>query len=298
MIENWKKLLTALFLVFFWSAGVGCSRPVLETGVRTEFSGERSYQDVVYQLSLGPRTPGSPGHLKIIEWIANELKQSDWQVEYQQVVFQGKEITNLIAYRDQVRDYILVGAHYDSRISADNDPDPNLRTAAVPGANDGGSGVAVLLELARILPKEMAVPVRLVFFDAEDNGGIDDWEWIMGSSAFVEIYPDLPQTAIIVDMIGDADLNIYYEHNSDPDLMLEIWDQAAVLGYENFFIKEYRHSVLDDHTPFIRAGITAVDIIDLDYPYWHTTSDTEDKVSPESLEVVGRTLLAWLITRN
>ncbi len=298
MIENWKKLLTALFLVFIWGAGVGCSRPVLETGGRTEFSGERSYQDVVYQLSLGPRTPGSPGHLKIMEWIANELKQSEWQVEYQQVVFQGKEITNLIAYRDQVRDYILVGAHYDSRISADNDPDPNLRTAAVPGANDGGSGVAVLLELARVLPKEMAVPVRLVFFDAEDNGGIDDWDWIMGSSAFVENYPDLPQTAIIVDMIGDADLNIYYEHNSDPDLMLEIWDQAAVLGYENFFIKEYRHSVLDDHTPFIRAGITAVDIIDLDYPYWHTTSDTEDKVSPESLEAVGRTLLAWLITRN
>jgi Zn-dependent M28 family amino/carboxypeptidase len=180
---------------------------------------------------------------------------------------------------------------------ADNDPDPAQHTNPVPGANDGASGVAVLLELARSLPEE-TVPVWLVFFDAEDNGRIEGWDWILGSREFVANNPVQPRAAIIVDMIGDADLNIYQELNSNPELTDEIWAIASELGYESKFIPEYKHSMLDDHTPFVQAGIPAVDIIDFDYPYWHTVQDTPDKVSAESLDAVGETLFAWAMQQS
>jgi len=103
-----------------------------------------------------------------------------------------------------------------------------------------------------------------------------------------------PEGVVIVDMVGDEDLQIYLEANSDESLRQQIWQQAADLGYEDVFINEVRHSMLDDHTPFLELGIPAIDIIDFDYPYWHTTLDTLDKVSAVSLQVVGETLLAWV----
>jgi Zn-dependent M28 family amino/carboxypeptidase len=107
-----------------------------------------------------------------------------------------------------------------------------------------------------------------------------------------------PEAVVIVDMIGDADLNIYIEQNSNSALVNEIWNIAAELGYEQSFIPEPKYSILDDHTPFLQAGIPAVDIIDFDYPYWHTTNDTVDKVSAESLRVVGTTLQEWITRRS
>ena len=95
-------------------------------------------------------------------------------------------------------------------------------------------------------------------------------------------------------MIGDADLDIYLEKNSNPELRAEIWAEAITLGYADIFIPEEKFSMLDDHTPFLQAGMTAIDIIDFDYPYWHTTEDTADKVSKESLQAVGDTMLSWL----
>jgi len=138
----------------------------------------------------------------------------------------------------------------------------------------------------------------LVFFDAEDNGRIEGWDWILGSRAFVDSLQFKPEAAVIVDMIGDADLQIYLERNSDKVLRDEIWQAAAGLGYDEVFIPEEKHSMLDDHTPFLEAGIPAVDIIDFDYPYYHTTQDTPDKVSAESLQVVGDTLLTWIESKN
>ena len=177
---------------------------------------------------------------------------------------------------------------------ADQDPDPRLRTQPVPGANDGASGVAVLLELARTLPVDLPVQIWLVFFDAEDNGDIQGWDWIMGSSAFVASLEAKPDAAIIIDMIGDADLNLPIEQNSTPELVQQIWQTAKDLGYESVFLNQPGYSMLDDHTPFLQAGIPAVDIIDFDYPYWHTTQDTPDKVSAQSLEIIGNTLTQWL----
>ena len=262
-----------------------------------EFNADRAYQDVEYQLSLGPRIPGTSGHEQILDWMESELEAENWHVERQELSINGKKIINLIASKG-VGEYILLGAHYDTRILADHDPEPSLKDDPVPGANDGASGVAVLLELARTLPENLPVALKLVFFDAEDNGGIDDWDWILGSRAFVRELVDKPSVVIIVDMIGDADLEVYYERNSDITIMEEIWQKARNLGYEDIFIPEYRHSMLDDHTPFLEAGIPAVDLIDFNYPYWHTTSDTLDKVSPESLKVIGDTLTAWLLDKE
>jgi len=267
------------------------------TLVPISFDGQRAYADVQTQVAFGSRVPGSDGHAQIQEWMREELEAAGWQVEIQTSEALGHPIENLVARRGGDPPYIILGAHYDTRMFADSDPDPAQHTAFVPGANDGASGVAVLLELGRSLPRD-TVPIWLVFFDAEDNGRIEGWDWILGSREFVRNNPVQPRAAIIVDMIGDADLNLYKERNSNPDVTDEIWEVAKGLGYESKFIPEYKHSMIDDHTPFLEAGIPAVDIIDFDYPYWHTIQDTPDKVSAESLQVVGETLRIWIMQQS
>lgn len=262
-----------------------------------QFDGQRAYADVVTQVNFGARTPDSQAHAEARAWMQEELLRAGWQVEVQEAEAMGHRIFNLVAKRGEASPRIILGAHYDSRLFADQDPDPSNRSLPVPGANDGASGVAVLLELARILPQDTP-PLWLVFFDAEDNGRIDGWDWILGSRAFVQNNPLQPQAVVIVDMIGDADLQIYQERNSSPQLTAEIWAAAQKAGHGETFIPEYRFSMLDDHTPFLQAGIPAVAIIDFDYPYWHTRADTPDKVSPQSLQIVGETLVAWLAERS
>ena len=195
------------------------------------FDGERSLRDVAYQVSLGPRTPGSPGHLQTGEWIQNELTTAGWEIEIQKTELAGQPIRNIIGKWGEGEPWLILGAHYDTRQVADHDPDPAKRTLPVPGANDGASGVATLLELARILPahaNELRFKqIWLVFFDAEDNGdlpGATNLEempsngWILGSRAFVSSLTKYPDAAVIIDMIGDTDQNIYQEQNSDPTL--------------------------------------------------------------------------------
>lgn len=258
------------------------------------FNSTHAYADVQTQVAFGTRMPGSAGHAQVREWMRAELESAGWQVQVHESERLGHPIYNIIAKRSDEDPQIILGAHYDTRMVADHDPDESKRTKPVPGANDGASGVAVLLELARSLPKD-TTPVWLVFFDAEDNGRIEGWDWILGSRAFAEEILIAPRAVVIVDMIGDADLNIYLEKNSDVAIRTEIWNTAAELGYGNVFINEEKHSMLDDHTPFLEVGIPAVDIIDFDYPYWHTTQDTPDKVSAESLQAVGDTLWHWIV---
>jgi Zn-dependent M28 family amino/carboxypeptidase len=261
------------------------------------FDSLRAYADVQTQVDFGPRIPGTDGHAKIRAWMQAELESAGWVVEVHETERMGHPVYNLIAKRSDAEPQIILGAHYDTRMIADHDPQPTNLNKPVPGANDGASGVAVLLELARALPED-SVPVWLVFFDTEDNGRIEGWDWILGSRAFAEEIPVRPEAVVIVDMIGDADLNIHLEQNSDVAIRTEIWAIAAQLGYGDKFINEEKYSMLDDHTPFLEAGIPAVDIIDFDYPYWHTTQDTPDKVSAESLGVVGNTLLTWIVGKT
>jgi Zn-dependent M28 family amino/carboxypeptidase len=261
------------------------------------FDGQRALSDVQTQVAFGSRMVGSEGHAKVEEWIRTELESAGWTVTVQDTQQMGHPVRNIIAKRNDTDPQILLGAHYDTRMIADQDPDPANHTKPVPGANDGASGVAVLVELARTLPDGTA-PLWLVFFDTEDNGNIAGWDWILGSRAFVEVLQFKPRAVVVVDMIGDADLNIYLERNSDKELRTEIWNTAASLGYDKVFITQEKHSMLDDHTPFLQAGIPAVDIIDFDYPYWHTVEDTPDKISAESLQAVGRTLSTWITGQN
>ena len=257
------------------------------------FNGERAYKDVLAQVAFGPRTGGSQAHDKAVEYIKNELINAGWQVTIQRATIMGHEVENVIAERSAQEPTILLGAHYDTRLIAERDSDPLRQSQAGPGANDGASGVAVLLELARTIPKD-APPLEMAFFDAEDNGNIPGWDWILGSRAFVSSMQHNPKAMILVDMVGDKDLTLPMERNSDPILTRSIWETARSLGYEDIFLSRPGMQILDDHVPFIESGIPSVDIIDINYPYWHTSQDTLDKISADSLQAVGSTLLEWI----
>ena len=263
----------------------------------TPFDGLRALEDVQRQVDFGPRIPGSIAHAQVLKWIEAELTAAGWTVELQPAVSMGHELTTVVARRNTAPPQVLVGAHFDTRLIADRDPRPELRAQPGPGANDGASGVALLLELARTLPAD-TVPVSLVFFDAEDNGRIPQWDWILGSRAFVESMPAPPQKMILLDMVGDSDLRIPMEGHSDPGLRLSIWETAARLDHDDVFVPELGGAILDDHVPFLEVGIPAVDIIDIDYPYWHTTADTPDKLSSESMQIVGDVLWTWIVEQS
>ncbi len=264
------------------------------TPLPSTFQGNLAYRWVVSQCGYGPRITGSEAARRARAEITEALQVTGWSVREQPFTYRGVEAVNLLAWKGE-GDAVLLGAHYDSRRAADQE-DPSQ---PVLGADDGASGVAVLLELGRSLdfpPVERRV--YLAFFDAEDNGELDGWSWIVGSTWMAEHWGEggePPLTAmILLDMVGDADQRFYYERNSNPALQAELWALAADLGYGDHFIPQYRWSMLDDHIPFVQRGIPAVDIIDFDYPYWHTTQDTPDKVSPQSLERVGRLLEVWI----
>jgi hypothetical protein len=258
------------------------------------FDGLIAYAHVESQTALGPRPPGSPAVIATADLITDHLTAHGWEVEVQEFEYRGVLVRNIIGRspaHDASKPVIILGAHYDTRRSADQE-DPSVM---VLGANDGGSGVAVLLELARVLdPSSLRHRVWLAFFDAEDNGGLDGWEWCVGSLYMAANLEIEPEAVIVVDMVGDADQQLYYERNSDAQLQQELWQIADELGYSQSFVPEYRWAMYDDHIPFAQRGITAIDIIDFDYPYWHTTQDTLDKVSAESLERVGRVLEEYL----
>jgi glutaminyl-peptide cyclotransferase len=261
--------------------------------VPKEFDGQRAFEDVKFQVGLGPRTMGSNAHEVVANWIISDLRNLNWKVDTQETVISGVAIKNIIATKGSGTTWVILASHYDSRSFADNDPNPQNRKLPVLGANDGASSVAVLLELGRVIPRSVDKQICLVFFDAEDNGNVYGSGWDLGSQYFVSELNGKPDSVVILDMIGDKNLNIYMERNSNPDLNTEIWGVASKLGYSQF-IQTYKYNLIDDHTPFIQAGIRAVDVIDFDYPYWHTVNDTLDKVSSESLKVVGETILKWL----
>ncbi|MGE5124569.1 MAG: M28 family peptidase, partial [Acidobacteriaceae bacterium] len=258
-----------------------------------DFDGQRAYEAVKYQVELGPRVTGSQAHEDAVAWIISRLRKKGWETDVQETSLSGIPIQNIVAKRGEGRPWIILASHYDSRLHADLDPVLANRSEAVLGANDGASSVAVLLELGRVLPSRPDKQIWLVFFDAEDNAKIDGYETALGSQYFVSQLTTKPDYVVVLDMVGDKDLNLYMERNSDPQMNEEIWAIAAASGQAQF-IPAYKHRMIDDHIPFIEAGIRAIDIIDFDYPFWHTTQDTLDKISAESLQVVGDTILQWL----
>jgi glutaminyl-peptide cyclotransferase len=265
------------------------------------FNGKRALRDVETQVAFGPRTPGSDAHRQAGDWIRSELESAGWLVVEQTAVVDGHAIRNISASLVQGAGNPLniLGAHYDSRLVSDQDTDPAARDLPVPGANDGASGVAILLELARSLPDDLSGNVWLEFFDTEDQGNLAGWDWILGSHYMAsqmeaELIPHVAGV-VVVDMVGDADLTIYKERNSDPTLTDAIWGMAAAHGFGEQFQTSYKYQMLDDHLPFKERGMPVTLLIDFDYPWWHTTGDTPDKVSAGSLDAVGTTLYYWLV---
>lgn len=260
---------------------IGCSSEDSD-----EFSGKRAYRHVAAQCRIGPRPPGSDALHRTGDYIIRYVRDLDWEVRTQEFQKDGVDLRNIIAIKGE-GSVVILGAHYDTRPVADREPSDHR--PPVMGANDGASGVAVLLELARSLDVEAVQhQVWLVFFDAEDSGNIGEWGWSVGAWHLASSLTIRPAYVIIVDMVGDADQQLYWEWSSTRWLQEKVWDIAEGLGYGSVFIPEYRHSIIDDHVPFLHYDIPAIDIIDFDYPYWHTSQDTEDKVSAESLERVGR----------
>lgn len=299
-------LLLALFVV------LSCSEPQPPA-----FDGQRAMNDVVVQIDFGPRVPGTDAHRKAAEWLAAELSKTTSDVRRQSFFHleppppdsgagwtpDTLPLWNIIAsYGSKGGERVMFCAHWDSRPWADEEPDSALHMTPIPGANDGASGVAVLLEMARILgQRPPPFGVDLVFFDGEDMGRREHpEEYLVGSSWFVHQARNYrPLAVVLLDMIGDSNLSIGREMYSDslaPRLTDLVWETAARLNL-GAFVDSLAHSVIDDHIPFLLRGIPAVDIIDFDYPHWHTLADTPDKLSVESLETVGR-LLVELVYRT
>ncbi|MFN8470767.1 MAG: M28 family peptidase [Anaerolineae bacterium] len=254
------------------------------------FDGQQAFKYALDQCAIGPRPPGTPAIQKTRDYIIQNLQANGWTVEQQKFNYRGVDGVNIIGKRG-TGPITIIGAHYDTRPVADQDPDPAKQKTPIMGGNDGASGVAVLLELARTW-RETPPPGEtwLSFFDLEDSGELNGWPWGVGSDYMAGHLTTQPKQMILVDMVGDSDQQIYLERTSDQKLLRSIFDVAQSLGYGQWFIPQPRHALLDDHTPFLERHISAVDIIDFDYPYHHTVADDCTKIAADSMERVGRTL--------
>ncbi len=269
---------------------------------RYPFNEYRAFSDLEKQCGFGPRNPGSVGHAKCLEWLKTETIKSADQVFSQsfQRTYSGKRytFTNVYAaYGKPGGKWIILLAHWDTRPFADQDTDAKKALQPIPGANDGASGVAVLLELGRLLKaKKPPCGVLLAFVDGEDFGR-DAKDMFLGSTELARDWKSRMkhlttkfEYGILLDMIGAKDLRIPREgfsQQASPGLMNKIWGHAKDAGLEEFFPDQTGPSISDDHLPLIKAGIPTVDLISFDYAYWHTHQDTSDKCSPYSLKVVG-----------
>ena len=290
---------------------VGSPTPVVTV---PNFSGEEAFQYLLAQTKLGPRNPGSAGHARCLNYLLSELRLYAESVNGQEFSHRGYRgehlrLTNIIAsFNLQAEERMLLAAHWDTRPYADQEKDSTKRNRPILGANDGASGVAVLLQLAKIMKQyPPPVGVDIVLFDGEDFGRATDFDnFLLGSKHFAsQKQPSYnPRFGIVVDMIGDAQLEIMKEESSlesAPDLVQYVWATAEQLGLREF-VSDVGSDVYDDHIPLNEVGIKSITLIDFQYPdrshrYWHTSEDTPDKCHPSSLETVG-TLLTHLVYKK
>lgn len=273
--------------------------------------GERAQARVVHQVEAGPRVPGTAAHAHVLAWLEAELVRLGGRVERQSftdsTLGHPLRLTNVVG-RFGPRSAggaadILLCAHWDSRARADEDPDPALARLPVPGANDGASGVAVLLEVAELMSRRPPrVAVDLVFFDGEDQGRPGaPGEFCLGARHYAAGLAGAgrPRAAFLFDLVGDRDLRIHPEVQSArraANLVALVLEGARATGARSFRA-EPLHTVTDDHVPLLEAGVPAVDIIDFDYPAWHTHRDLPDQTSAASLAEVAR-VAAWIVYRS
>ena len=286
------------------------------------FSADSAYQYVASQCDFGPRVPGSDAQKACAKWLQNELLRHGATVKLQEgemTAYNGTKlpVINIMgSFNPDAKMRVLLISHWDNRPFADNDPDPAKRKQPVMGANDGASGVGILLELARLCNEKLPqVGIDIFLTDAEDYGAPDDWKgthdekwWALGTQMWCkqaarEGYR--AQYGILLDMVGSANATFYREYYSEryaSSFVNEIWQNAARLGYGDLFINQGGGGVTDDHVFVNRMlQIPCVDIIDTRTdtdgtfcPEWHTTYDTIDNISRETLGKVGRVLVSLL----
>ncbi|HJR15521.1 MAG TPA: M28 family peptidase [Gemmatimonadales bacterium] len=270
-----------------------------------EFNGSSAFEYIQTQVGFGPRVPGTEAHRRMGDWLDSLLRERADTV----IVQSWKHVTatkdtlplrNFIArFNPSAEKRLLFLAHWDSRPSSDS-PHSRDSTQAVAGANDGGSGVALLLGVADVLKRSPPqIGVDLLFVDGEDYGDFTDApdDVLIGSRYYAahQLPGPKPLYAVLFDLVADKDLQLYQEGNSligAPEVVELVWSAAKDLGYGGYFISSPRHTLIDDHLELQKAGIRAIDVVDFDYPAWHTTEDTIDKVSAASLQVVGDVAMA------
>lgn len=264
------------------------------------FDGAAAFELVERQVAFGPRVPGTPGHRAMAEWLQEYLSErADTLIvqRFDHVTVDG-ETLSLVNYLARFRSIgsspLLLLAHWDTRPISEQAQDESDRERPVPGANDGASGAAVLLQLADMLHRE-APPrsVDILLVDGEDYGDFADGRDVfLGSRYFAENPPEeySVEYGVLLDMVGDRDLRLPVEGYSNqraPEVVDRVWGLAQRMGFGDVFQREVGTWVNDDHIPLNDAGIPTINIIDFTYPYWHTPEDTPDKVSASSLGVVG-----------
>lgn len=318
-----KKIITILLVLL---AIVACKKQVQGSNEKSTkiitvpaFSKDSAYKYVQAQVDFGPRVPNTPAHKACAAYLAGKLEEFGAQVINQQMkltAFDGTilDAVNVIgSFQPENKKRILLFAHWDSRPWADHDPDPAKRTEPVLGANDGASGVGVLLEVARQIGLQLpGIGVDIIFFDAEDYGAPEhlsgaetQHSWCLGSQYWARNPHVANYTArygILLDMVGAPNATFYREQVSDyyaSPVVSKVWNQAKALNFSKYFVNQVGGAITDDHLYINQIiGIPSIDIIQRDLSsehnfghYWHTVDDTMEHIDKNTLHAVGETLL-------
>lgn len=324
LIPHWRDLKMLAGGYFLWILGfvaLGLVVPLFAQRLRTDaagggsalspapIDGQRAYQYLKEICAMGPRPAGTAANDALRARVSGHFKQEGATIQEQP--FAGVDprsrrrvrMVNLIgSWHPERKERVLLGVHYDTRPFPDEEPDPARRSIPFIGANDPASGVALLMEIAHHL-KTSPTPwgVDLVLFDGEELVYGMDGDYFLGSKEFARRYVAARSTsryeaALVLDLIGGKNLQIPQEpHSLDlaPKLVQDVWSVARRLK-ATAFRNQVGRAVLDDHLPLNNGGIPAIDLIDFDYPYWHTADDLPENCSAASLTEVGRVVTAWL----
>jgi hypothetical protein len=302
-----KMFPNSLFLTLIF---LGCQSNV------PRFDEDHAFSYLVAQCDFGPRNPGSDGYYACLDYLITELDQSANEIILQDFSYQERRynkqynLENIIARFNPDSEFqTVISAHWDTRPWADQEDLRQDRDQPIIGANDGASGVAILLELAKIMGENPPpIGVNLVFFDGEDLGVPGENEtYCQGSRFFAKNMPiPRPDEAINLDMVGDKQLVLPIERYSleyHPELVRHLWDRAKDMGLDAF-IGRVDYAIYDDHIPLNEiAGIPSIDIIDFKYPnsyanFWHTMNDIPENCSEESLGQVGALMVDYIYNRE
>lgn len=291
------------------------SAAVAPPAVKVTFDADSAYSYVEKQVKFGPRVNNTEAHRKTSQWLASELRRHGAEVSLQEMQLTDFEDTALDAvniigsYNPSATERLLLVAHWDSRPWADNDPDEANHEKPVDGANDGASGVGVLLELARQMGlKNPGRGVDILFVDAEDRGNHeDDDSWALGAQYFVDNpfkKGYVPSEVILLDMVGGRGARFHREYFSSQyasELLQRVWALGQASGFSAFFVDEPGGGVNDDHVRFLAAGIPAIDIIEFNpnteshfNETWHTVRDNMDNIDRATLKAVGQTVANYI----